>query len=227
MSLSPTEIAVQGTLEWHKKRVGKVTASRVADIIRTSRTKGQPSASRTRYLGELVSERLTGQPTMDGFKSADMMRGNEVEAEARDHYAVTMNAAVTRIDFVDHPIIAMTGASPDAFVDGDGLLELKCPATHTYLEVLRGAPIDPDYLTQMHWQMACTGRVWCDFVNYDNRLPAAMRMHRQRVMRDPKRIAELETEVRRFQKEIEDTIAELDAMFASKAEKAEKAEKAA
>lgn len=214
MSASPTEIAVQGTDAWRARRAGRVTASRVADIIRTSRTKGQPSASRMRYLGELVSERLTGQPYRDGFKSADMAYGTETEGEAREAYAFFMNAEVTRIDFVDHPSILLTGASPDSFVGSTGLLEIKCPITTTHLATLQGAPIDPDYLTQIYWQLACCpDREWCDFVSYDKCLPPAMRMHRTRVMRDPKRIAELETEVRRFQAEVEATIADLNARY--------------
>lgn len=49
---------VQGTPEWFAIRAGKVTASRVADVI--AKTKSGPSASRANYAAQLVAERLTG-----------------------------------------------------------------------------------------------------------------------------------------------------------------------
>jgi putative phage-type endonuclease len=185
----------QGTPEWHALRVGKATASRVADIIR--KTKSGVSASRARYMGELVAERLTGRPT-ESFKSADMDWGHATEAEAREVYAFERDATLEAVAFVDHPTIPMAGASPDRLVSTDGLLEIKCPATHTHLATLLGASIESDYLTQMQWQMACTGRQWCDFVSYDPRLPGEMALFVKRVQRDEAVIRELEAEVSKF-----------------------------
>lgn len=198
---------IQGSAEWHALRCGKVTASRVADIMRKGKG-GAVSMSRARYAGELVAERLAGTPTV-GFKSADMEWGIETESQARDAYAFYRDAAMSAVAFVDHPTIGMTGASPDRLVGDDGLLEIKCPATHTHIATLQGAPIDPDYLTQMQWQMACTGRQWCDFVSFDPRLPEAMTLFVKRVERDDARIAELETEVIAFLREVSDTVARL------------------
>lgn len=193
------EIA-QGTPEWHQLRLGKVTASRVADIMRKGKG-GTVSLSRLRYMGELVAERLTGSPT-SGFKSSDMEWGNQTEELARDAYAFYRDASLSEVAFVDHPNIGMTGASPDRLVGDDGLLEIKCPATHTHIETLLGASIDPDYLTQMQWQMACTGRAYCDFVSFDPRLPESMRLFVQRVLRDVARIVELEQAVIAFLAEL-------------------------
>lgn len=194
----------QGSAEWHALRVGKVTASRVADIMRKGRS-GAVSATRQRYLGELVAERLTGCRT-EGFKSADMEWGNETEAQARGAYAVYSGGTLTLVPFVDHPRIAMSGASPDHLVDDDGLVEIKCPATHTHIATLLGGTIKPDYLTQMQWQMACTNRVWCDFVSFDPRMPEDVRLFVQRVERDGKRIRELEAAVDVFLGEVAETI---------------------
>lgn len=196
----------QGTPEWHALRCGKATASRIADIMR--RTKSGVSASRQRYLGELVAERLTGQPA-SGFKTADMEWGNATEGQARDAYAFAVNMPLAAVAFVDHPAIAMAGASPDRFVGEDGLLEIKCPATHTHIATLLGEPIDADYLTQMQWQMACTGRAWCDFVSFDPRLPADMQLFIQRVGREAARIDELEKAVAAFLAEVSTTVADL------------------
>lgn len=212
MSASAIE---QGTPEWHALRAGKVTASRVADIIRT--TKSGVSATRQRYLGELVAERLTGQPTQR-FKSPDMEWGTVTEEQARESYAfLSMAGDLRGIAFVDHPKIAMSGASPDRLVGESGLLEVKCPATHTHIATLLGAPITPDYITQMQWQMACTERLWCDWVSFDPRLPEDMRLFVKRVARDDKRIAELEAEVIAFLAEVSDTVARLEKLYRQEA----------
>jgi putative phage-type endonuclease len=200
----------QGSSEWHALRLGKVTASRVADIMRTTKT--GVSASRQRYLGELVAERLTGQPA-SSFKSADMEWGNATEEAARNAYAFYTGQLLEPVAFVDHPTIAMSGASPDMLVGTDGLLEIKCPATHTHIGYLLGDKIDADYLTQMQWQMACTGRQWCDWATFDPRLPEEMRLDCRRVDRDPVRIAELEAAVRAFLIEVENTVAKLKAKY--------------
>lgn len=204
----------QGSPEWHALRCGRVTASRVADIVR--RTKSGPSASRQRYLGELVAERLTGQPA-GGFRtSADMDWGNATEPEASDAYCFYRGAKVQIVAFVDHPSISMAGASPDRLVGDDGLVEIKCPATHTHIATLLGEPVDADYLTQMQWQMACTGRQWCDWVSYDPRLPEEMRLHVGRVNRDADRIAELEAAVVAFIGEVDAIEAMLRQKYMSK-----------
>lgn len=201
----------QGSDEWKALRCGKVTASRVADILRKGKT-GGVSMSRQSYLGELVAERLTGVPHV-GYKSADMEWGNATEEQARDCYAFLRDAEMEAVAFVDHPKIAKSGASPDRLVGADGLLEVKCPKTHTHLDTLLGGAIDPDYLTQMHWQMACTGRLWCDFISFDPRLPDSMRLHVTRVHRNAARIAELEREVAIFQNEVEAMVRKLRERF--------------
>lgn len=196
----------QGTREWHAQRCGKVTASRIADIVR--RTRNGVSASRERYLGELVAERLTGVQAA-GFESADMRWGNDCEPAAVAVYAFGYDAEPVPVGFVDHPIIAMAGASPDRLIANDGILEIKCPATHTHIATLRGASIDPDYLLQMQWQMACTGRTWADWVSFDPRMPVDMQLHVRRIERDAEKIAELEDAARAFLAEVDATVADL------------------
>lgn len=201
---------VQGSPEWHQLRLGKVTASRVADIVR--KTKTGASATRQRYLGELVAERLTGV-VADSFKSKDMEWGSETEAEARAAYAFYSGAALQHVPFVDHPSLDMCGASPDALVGDDGLVEIKCPATHTHIATLLGAPIDPDYVIQMLWQMECTHRVWCDFVSFDPRMPEEMKMHVARVWKDDERLDELRGAVHVFLGEVSATVDSLTSKF--------------
>lgn len=208
MSASTIE---QGTPEWHAIRCGKVTASRVADIMR--KTKTGISATRQRYLGELVAERMTGKPT-ETFKSKDMEWGNATEEQARSSYEfVAMAGDLVGVTFVDHPKIMMSGASPDRLVGNGGLLEVKCPATHTHIATLLGERIEPDYLTQMQWQMACTGRAWCDFVSFDPRMPEDMRLFVKRIERDPAMIADLEAAVSKFLEEVSATVSRLEQLY--------------
>lgn len=200
----------QNSPEWEMARAGKVTASRIADIVR--KTKSGISASRARYMGELVAERLTGTPT-PSFKSKDMDWGHETEDEARQLYCFVTNATAIPVGLVLHPTIDHAAASPDRLVGDDGLLEIKCPATHTHIETLLGAPIDPDYIKQMQWQMRCCDRAWCDFVSFDPRLPGEMQIHIVRVHRDDALIGEMESETRKFLGEVAAKVAALRSKY--------------
>lgn len=208
------EEIIQGTAAWHALRLGRVTASRVADVI--AKTKTGVSASRANYLAELVAERLTGEPG-EFFTNAAMQRGTELEPLARECYVFHTGNAVQEIAFVVHPGIEMAGASPDGLVGDRGLCEIKCPGTAKHIATLRGASIDGKYITQMQWQMACTGRDWCDFVSYDPRLPVEMQLHVQRVDRDSAFIDELERDVVSFLAEVDATVADLHSRYLKEA----------
>ena len=195
----------QRTDEWFAARLGKVTASRVADVV--AKTKNGYGASRESYMAQLITERLTGKPT-EMFSNAAMEWGTEQEPHARAAYSAKTGELVEEVGFIPHHDIPGSGASPDGFV-GDALVEFKAPNTSTHLEyVLAGKPPEK-YVTQMQWQMAVTGAPWCDFVSYDPRLPEHLQMLIVRVPRDDKRIAELEDEVRKFLAELDEKVAKL------------------
>lgn len=180
---------IQGTDEWRQARLGKVTASRIADVMAKGRD-GKPSLTRARYLAELVCERLTGVPT-DGFRSAEMDIGTEREPDARDAYSFLYGVTVDQVGFVPHPTIEGSGASPDGLVGDDGLTQFKCPAPHTHLATIKGASIDRGYLLQMQWEMAVTERKWCDFVSYHPAFPIQHQLYVRRIERDDGMIAEI------------------------------------
>lgn len=190
---------IQGTPEWYEVRLGRVTASRVADVI--ARTKTGWGASRANYMAQLVAERLTGIAG-DSYTNEAMRWGAETEPQAREMYAFMAGVTVDEVGFVEHPAIPMAGASPDGLVGDAGLVEIKCPNTATHIESLLGAPIADKYLVQMQWQMACTGRAWCDFVSFDPRMPLPARIIMTKVERDADRIAELEAAVQDFLAEL-------------------------
>lgn len=204
---------VQGSPEWFALRLGRVTASRVADIL--ARTKSGPSAMRANYLAELIAERLTGV-TADSYKSPAMQFGSDTEHEARAAYEFYQGVTVEKIAFVPHPEIDQAGCSPDGLVGGDGLVEIKCPNTATHLETLLGQAVPGKYETQMQFQMACTERAWCDFVSYDPRMPENMRLFVKRVNRDDKRIKEIEGEIAAFLLEMAVKLSELTSLYGEK-----------
>jgi putative phage-type endonuclease len=193
----------QGTQEWFMARLGKVTASRVADII--AKTKSGYSTSRQNYLAQLVVERLTQKPT-ETYTNAAMQWGTDTEPLARAAYEIKHDLMVSEIGFVPHPVIAMSGASPDGLVGDNGLIEIKCPNTATHIETLLNDTIKSEYKTQMQWQMACTGRLWTDFVSFDPRMPEKHQMKIIRVNRDESVVQTLEKEVTEFLAEVDKTI---------------------
>ena len=198
----------QRTSEWFAQRLGKVTASKVADVI--ARTKSGYSASRENYLAQLVVERFTGQPT-ESYTNAAMQWGTDQEPFARAAYENATGVLVEECGLVLHPEISDSGASPDGLVNDDGLIEIKCPSTATMIETLLDDKIPGKYLTQMQWQMACTGRQWCDFVCFDPRMPEGLQLYIKRVNRDDAYIADLASEIRKFLAEVE---AKVDALKA-------------
>jgi putative phage-type endonuclease len=200
----------QRTDVWFAQRCGKVTASRIADVM--AKTKAGYGAGRANYMAELVAERLTGE-TRASFTNAAMQWGTDTEPMARDAYCEAKDCFVEEVGFVPHPTIANAGASPDGLVGVDGLVEVKCPNTATHLDTLLGAKIDRKYILQMHWQMLCTGREWCDFVSYDPRLPAAMQLHIERVPLDADLASEITSEVIAFLAELDDKVSALLAKY--------------
>lgn len=196
----------QGAPEWFAQRLGKVTASKVADVV--AKTKSGYSASRANYMAQLLVERLTGQQA-ESYVNGAMQHGIDTEPQARAAYCFETDYNVAEVGFIDHPTVAMSGASPDGFVGDDGLLEIKCPNTATHIDTLLGSNPADKYIKQMQWQMACTGKKWCDFVSYDPRLPADLQLHIARVNRDEVLIAELEKEIILFLTEVDQKLKQL------------------
>ena len=193
----------QRTDEWYAARLGKVTASRLSDVLATIKT-GE-AAARANYRIELVAERLTGKST-PSFTSAAMQWGVDCEPMARSAYETATGLIVTEVGFGDHPTIAMTGASPDGLVGDDGLIEIKCPDPKTHIETLTSKQVPEKYIPQMQWQMACTGRAWVDFVSFDPRLPEHLMLEIIRVDRDQSLIDKYSEAVNRFLADVSQTI---------------------
>lgn len=192
----------QGTPGWFADRTGNFTASRAKDA--TAKTKSGWSASRAKYRAELVTERLTGKPA-GGFRQTPAMEwGTEQEPYARSAYEARTGVLVVEVGYVPHPEINRSGASPDGLVGDDGCLEIKAPESHTHIDTLLSDRIPPQYIKQMTWQIACTGRKWCDFVSFDPRLPEGLSYWSQRFTPSAEDIAKLERDVELFLSEVQE-----------------------
>lgn len=198
---------IQGSDAWFAARLGKVTASRVADVI--AKTKSGYSTSRDNYMAQLVCERLTGQQG-ESFTNAAMQHGTETEPLARSAYEAYADLMVEEVGFVQHPKIEQAGASPDGLVGLFGMLEIKCPNTATHIDTLLTQSVPTKYITQMQWQMRCCERQWCDYVSFDNRLPADLQLFVKRVEFDALYVATLEEEVNLFLKELDNKVTKLN-----------------
>ena len=204
----------QRTEEWFQQRLGKVTASRISDVI--AKTKTGVSTSRQNYLVQLVSERLTGKKG-DSFVNQAMLDGIERESAARELYMRTRGVSVTEVGFFDHPVIKNSGASPDGAVNAEeegkyaGLIEIKCPIETTHTNTLMSKSVPSKYIPQIQWQMASVSPnvKWCDFISYNPNFPDTMQLFVARVDRDDTYIGELETEVLKFLDEVDQTILKL------------------
>lgn len=196
----------QGSDEWFKIRCGKVTASRVSDVI--AKTKSGWGASRANYMAQLIAERLTGE-VADSYSNSAMQWGTDHEDEARMAYEFYENEGVQEIGFVQHQNLE-SGASPDGLVGDDGLTEIKCPNTATHIQTLLDQKIPKKYETQMLWQLECTGRKWCDFVSFDPRMPEDLKLFVKRFERDDERLDEIRGMVADFISELEDKLTALE-----------------
>lgn len=196
----------QRSEDWFAARLGKVTASRVADVI--AKTKTGYSTSRDNYMAQLVCERLTGKKG-ESFSNSSMQWGTETEPLARAAYEAAKLEIVQEVGLIDHPFLPMCAASPDGLISDDGMLEIKCPNTSTHFDTLLAGKMPSKHIPQVQWQMACANRLWVDFVSFDPRAPEGLQLFVTRVERDDKYILELEAEVNKFLEELETKIEKL------------------
>jgi putative phage-type endonuclease len=186
--------------EWFAARLGKITSSRIKDVMAKGKGKA-PSASRKNYMMELLCQRLTGQRE-EGFTSAAMQRGTDLEPVARAAYEIATGDMVTEAEFLLHTYFPYSGSSPDGYVGNDGLIEIKCPNTAQHIACIQSGTFDTKYEWQMQHQIACTGRVWCDFVSFDDRMPEPLQLFVHRVQGDNDKIDQMMTEITAFEEEL-------------------------
>lgn len=190
----------QGTAEWKEVRIGKITASRIKDVMAKETT-----AAFHNYLTELVMGRLAGVEK-DTPTTFAMQHGIEAEPQARARYTLETGRKVVEVGFIPHQDIDHSGASPDGLVGDDGLVEIKCPQALQHMKTIAFGEIKPEYMLQMQWQMECTKRQWCDFVSFNSDYPEEHQLQIIRVQRDDELIDKIKDRVQAMNAEIAKTI---------------------
>ncbi len=187
---------------WLRQRAGKLTASRMGVALDFLKN-GNPSKARSDYMRELIAERLTGD-SVRHFVNDAMVWGIEKEGDAKDAYQAETGEFILETSFYDHPRIDNFGATPDGLLDGNGLIEIKCPTTTTYIGWVMAGCVPPEHEPQMCAQMLCTGRKWCEFVAYDPRIRDPKRqLFIRRYEPTAERLAEIETAAEKFLGEVD------------------------
>jgi len=190
----------QRTEAWFADKNGRLSASRVYDIIPGKR--GSYLESRNRLMWELLAERITGKRT-EKYVTAAMQWGIDQEKFAKAAYEASYVVPIDDCGFILHPTIPGFGASPDGLIGPDGVWESKSPTTVHTLQILATGEIDPAWHYQCQTQMACTGRDYCDFTLWDPRLPAPLDLTVKRIYRDRLVIELLEHEAKKFLEELQ------------------------
>ena len=173
----------QNTPEWREARAGKITASRMCDVLALGKRDGKPLKARTDYIGDIIGEILTGEPKAQ-VRAAALDWGHDVEAAARTAYEAETGEIVAQTGFVVHPLLPYIGCSPDGLIGRDGMHQIKCPANAAVHIVTLTDGMPDDHIPQIQAELFVTGREWSDFVSFDPRMPPHLRLYRQRVPRD-------------------------------------------
>ena len=193
---------------WFADRCGKVTASRIKDIG-AKPVKGKKYNALTLTI---LSERITGVQEETPTSKA-MQWGIDQEENAIAAYENETGNFVKGTGLVDHPVIKLSGASPDGLINLDGQIEVKCPATTTHLNTLLTKEVPAEYIPQITWQLACTRRKWCDFISFDPRLPEHLQLVIIRIFAKDLDIAGVEQAVINFNIVVDKAMTELNAEY--------------
>lgn len=153
--------------EWWSARRGLPTASQFGRIVGKT---GKLLSGADTYIHELVAEGLLPDSGTEMFQSDAMANGSETEDEARRWYDFR-NAADSKTVGLCLSGCGRYGASPDALVGRDGLLEIKCPLPKTHIGYLASGKLPDVYKAQVHGELLVTGREWADFMSYHPDLP--------------------------------------------------------
>lgn len=167
MRIIPCE---QGSREWADARRGRVTASRMGEIL-TPKTGVMATGARS-YAYELIAESVVPPHYWVGndYQSSPMANGTLTEHEARDFFAFDTGYEIEQVGFCVTDCDRF-GASPDGLSSDGGGLELKCPLHKTQVEYLDQGKLPEKYRAQVHGSMIVTKRPHWWFMSYAPGLP--------------------------------------------------------
>lgn len=193
---------------WLKSRSGCLSASRIADITKTARKKGEVSATLMTYAKQLAAERITGFSVNNvNPNNPDIMRGNEMEDLALAAYEIKTGTMLKHpAAWVEHPTIEHSGATPDSWTSDGGLVQVKCPRQDNFVSAVidfksgKAADVLKPYEQQMTWECAVTGTAYNDLALFCNDMPEGKRLLVIRHEPTREEIEALEIKAREFLK---------------------------
>lgn len=155
--------------QWLSERVGFLTGSnmwKAMDYLKN----GNPSSERSKYMREVLAERVTGL-SVPHFVTDAMQHGLDCEDGAVDAFVERYpQYTPTLCGFHKHPTIEWFGSTPDRFLDGEVLLEAKAPTTTTHVEWVLAGVVPEKHKPQLIAQLLCTGRKRAVFISWDPRI---------------------------------------------------------
>lgn len=199
----------QGSAEWRAARAGRVTASRVADVLSRAKDRKSEGSTRANYKAQIIAEILSGEPQEDAYTNEWMMNGIENEPMARGAYEIQTSALVDTVGFVVHPRLERSGCSPDAIVGDKGMAQFKAPKPAVHIGYALAGVVPSKYVPQMLWEMECCEREWSDFVSYCPAFPAPINLFVRRLPRDGLEQQRIAAEITQFNREVDEIIEKL------------------
>lgn len=155
----------QGTEEWLKLRLGKVTGTRIKEVM---------AKDNLGLVDEIIAE-LVSEQAEEGYVNASMQRGTDYEPLARDQYEKQTGVKVDEFGFLIHKNYEWLGMSPDGLVKNEsGVythgIEIKCPNTATHVRYIRQNQVPNEYKYQVKAMFLINENLKThDFISYDNR----------------------------------------------------------
>jgi len=199
------EELIQGSPEWFKARLGKISGSRLGDVMR--KTKWGESTYKERLRIELAIERITGKSASNVVMNQAMRDGVEREPDARALFEAITGKEVKEVGSFDHPTIPNTSSSPDGLIRNENaVLEIKCPMASTHARNLMSDTMPKNYVYQVQWEIACTESDYAYFASYHPDFPKELRLKWVRVEKDDSVIKSLSEAIRDFDVSIEDMV---------------------
>jgi hypothetical protein len=197
--------APQRSPEWFAARLGRLTGSRVSDMLAT--IKSGESAGRRNLRTQLVLERVTGRQQGPDFLSPAMQQGIDREPAAYAAYEVLRGELLARTGFLSHDALPV-GCSLDGHV-GDflGVIEIKSPTPSVHLEYLKTGIVPGEYYKQIVHALWMTGAQWCDWLSYNPDFPGGLHVKLVRVARRDDEIALYDLAVAKFLAEVDAEVA--------------------
>lgn len=188
----------QRSSEWFADRLGAITGSRAHDLLSSATT-------RKTLMANLVREYATAS-RKEFRQTAAMERGQNIEDEATNYYAMMNNVEVEQAGIVWSKVHPLFGCSPDGLIGNDGGIEIKRLDEENHIKVIIAEQPEKKYIHQIEWCLFCTDRKWWDYVGYCETLPQPLTCYTKRITLNEEREISIKETALKFIDDLEKTL---------------------